>query len=115
MVPVLTIGEVFGGQVRTDHRQYDLMARSFVTYPDIMISSSIPYSFMCCSPHPSLSRLGTTFFLIPVKFGVWYSRMATLSSPNSSTKGASSEAQEGFGVSRVPRRASASIETLSSG
>ena len=30
MVPVLTIGEVVGGQVRTYHRQYDLMAYSIV-------------------------------------------------------------------------------------
>jgi hypothetical protein len=86
-----------------------------IAYPDMMISSSIPYSFMCCSPQPSFSLFGTIFFFRPVKFGVWYILMVTLSSPNSSISGASREAHEAFGVSLVPRRASESMETLSSG
>jgi hypothetical protein len=46
------------------------------------------------------------FFLKPVKFGVWYIRISTLSGPNSDTKGARREAHDGFGDSRVPLNAS---------
>ena len=76
-----------------------------------MISSSIPYNFMCCKPHPSLIRFGTYFLRSPVRFGVWYMRISTLSGPNSSTSGASRDAEHAEGVSRVPR--SASVRTLS--
>jgi hypothetical protein len=41
-----------------------------------------------------------------VRFGVWYIRTSTLSAPNSVIKGVRREAEEGSGVSRVPRRES---------
>lgn len=66
---------------------------------------------MCCRPHPSLILLGTYFLRSPVKFGVWYMRISTLSGPNSSIKVARREAEHAEGVSRVPRRAS--VRTLS--
>ena len=66
---------------------------------------------MCCRPHPSLMRFGTYFLRSPVRFGVWYMRISTLSGPNSSIKGASRDAEHVEGVSRVPRRAS--VRTLS--
>lgn len=69
---------------------------------------------MCCKPQPSLIRLGTCFFLRPVRFGVWYIRISTLS-PNSSARGARSEALEGSGASRVPRRQSVRMLTVSFG
>jgi hypothetical protein len=42
-------------------------------------------------------------------------RISTLLSPNSAMRGARSEAHDGSGVSRVPRRASVSIDTRSAG
>ena len=86
-----------------------------LAYPDMIISSSIPYSFMCCRPHPSLMRFGTYFLRSPVRFGVWYMRISTLSGPNSSIKGASRDAEHAEGVSRVPRRASVSTLSFNSG
>lgn len=71
----------------------------------------MPYSFICCSPHPSLNRLGTYFLRSPVRFGVWYMRISTLSGPNSSINGVRREAVHADGDSRVPRRAS--VRTLS--
>lgn len=61
---------------------------------------------MCCNPHPSLIRFGIYFFRKPVKFGVWYIRISTLSVPNSATSGARREAHDAFGDSRVPLSAS---------
>ena len=66
---------------------------------------------MCCKPQPSLIRLGTRCFLIPVRFGVWYMRISTLCSPNSATSGAINDAHDGLGASRVPR--SISVRTYS--
>ena len=85
------------------------------TYPDMINSSSKAYNFICCKPHPSLIRFGTTLFLKPVRFGVWKTRSSTRSSPNSSTNGASNDAQHGFGFSLVPLRASVMIDILRSG
>jgi len=79
-------------------------------HPESMISSSKPYSFICCSPHPSLIRFGMYFFFQPFKLGVW--NMAILTrSPNSVTSGARSVPHDGSGSSRVPRRASVKMET----
>lgn len=79
-----------------------------------MTSLSIPYSFMCCKPQPSFTRLGMIFLRRPVKFGVWYMRTSTRSG-NSATRGAKRDAHDGSGDSRVPRIASVSMETLRSG
>lgn len=84
-------------------------------HPEMMISSSTPYSFMCCSPQPSLMRLGMYFFRSPVRFGVWYIRISTLSAPNSDTSGASNEAQDASGDSLVPLKASVNILSFTSG
>lgn len=70
---------------------------------------------MCCRPQPSLMRFGMYFFLNPVRFGVWYMRISTLSGPNSDTSGARRDAHDGFGSSRVPRRASVRMLSFSSG
>ncbi|EFX03656.1 hypothetical protein CMQ_584 [Grosmannia clavigera kw1407] len=85
------------------------------TYPVSTISSSTPYSFMCCSPQPSLIRLGIHRLRRPVRFGVWYIRSSTRSAPNSATSGASNEAHDGAGDSRVPRSASVTIESFRAG
>ena len=82
-----------------------------ITHPDNMISSSMPYSFICCNPHPSLIRFGMNRFRRPVRFGVWYSRICTRSAPKSAISGARRDAVVGFGVSRVPRSASTRKET----
>lgn len=50
---------------------------------------------------------------IPVRFGVWYMQISTLSGPKSSTSPESKVAHDGCGVSRVPRKESVKIETLS--
>ena len=50
-------------------------------------------------------------FRRPVRLGVWYIRTSTWSG-KSTTKGDSSEAHDGSGVSRVPRSASVRIETF---
>lgn len=84
------------------------------TYPDNMISSSNPYSFMCCRPQPSFIRFGM-YLRIPVRFGVWYMRISTRSGPNSEASGARSEAEQASGLSRVPRRASVRMLSLRSG
>lgn len=86
-----------------------------MTYPDIIISSSTPYNFICCKPHPSLIRLGIYFFLNPFKFGVWYIRISTLSAPNSDANGASSEAHDALGDSLVPLSASVRILSFKCG
>jgi len=96
--------------------QYGLFGpRLKISYPDRIISSSIPYSFICCKPQPSLIRRGIHSFLRPVKLGVWNIRISTRSGPYSATNEERREAHEGLGVSRVPRRASVRIETLRSG
>jgi hypothetical protein len=84
-------------------------------YPEMIISSSIPYSFICCNPHPSLILFGIYFFRSPVKFGVWYIRISTLSAPNSDTKGASNDAHDGSGDSLVPLKASVRILSFNFG
>lgn len=66
---------------------------------------------MCWSPHPSLILFGTIFLRRPVRFGVWYILISTRSCPNSSTSGASNDAEHTPGVSRVPLRPS--VITLS--
>ena len=81
----------------------------------MMISSSMPYSFMCCKPHPSLIRRGSSRLRIPVRLGVWNMRTSTRSEPNSATRGASRDAHDGSGDSLVPRNASVRKETLRSG
>jgi hypothetical protein len=116
MVPIQAACEVFLGQIRAELRQYHMLAqRTYVAYPDRIISSSIPYSFICCKPQPSLIRRGIHCFLRPVKLGVWNIRTSTRSGPYFSTNEHRRDAQEGFGVSRVPRRASVRIETWRSG
>lgn len=84
------------------------------SHPESIISSSTPYSFICCKPQPSFILLGINRFLNPVRLGVWNIRTSTLS-PCSATNEARSEAHDCFGVSRVPRRASVRIETVKSG
>lgn len=84
-------------------------------YPERMISSSTPYSFICCSPHPSLMRLGIQRFFSPVRLEVWYMRIWTRSPPKSVINGANKDAVVGSGVSRVPRSASLRKDTLRSG
>lgn len=86
-----------------------------MAYPDMIISSSTPYNFICCRPQPSLIRRGIHFFLTPVRLGVWYMRICTLSEPNSVIKGVNNDAHEADGVSRVPRRASVRKDTWSLG
>lgn len=81
----------------------------------MITSSSMPYSFICCKPHPSLIRFGIYFFRSPVRFGVWYIRISTLSAPNSETNGARREAHDGFGDSLVPLNASVRMLNLSFG
>jgi hypothetical protein len=115
MVSVLPVGEVVAGEVGADWCQSNTEKWSPNTYPDIITSSSMPYSFICCKPQPSLSLFGTTLFRRPVRFGVWNIRISTRGSPNSSTRGVSSEAQHGFGASLVPRRPSVRIDTRRSG
>ena len=46
---------------------------------------------------------------------MWYMRISTLSGPNSVIKGASKEAHDGFGDSRVPRSASVRILSFNLG
>ena len=121
MISVKAIGEIVLGQISPliqlasleTHVIFVLILHS--TYPERIISSSMPYNFICCSPQPSLIRRGIHFFRSPVRFGVWNIRISTRSGPNSATKEHSREALEGLGVSRVPRRASVSIDTLRSG
>lgn len=60
-------------------------------------------------------RFGIYFLRIPVKFGVWYIRISTLSGPNSDTSGASKEAHDGFGDSLVPLNASVRTLTFNVG
>ena len=86
-----------------------------MSYPDMISSSSTPYSFMCCRPHPSLMRFGTSLFRKPVKLGVWNMRISTRSAPNSATNGARREAHDGSGASRVPRRTSVRIDSRTEG
>lgn len=117
MISIQSIREVVFGKIRAVPviSLQGLQAYFNGTYPEIMISSSTPYSFMCCKPQPSLIRLGIHFFFRPVKFGVWNIRISTRSAPYSDTSEHSNEAQDGFGVSRVPRSASVRIDTLRSG
>lgn len=71
MITIETIGEIVIRQVRSKPRLGTVNTRLRQDpYPDNMISSSNPYSFICCKPHPSFIRLGIYFFLHPVKFGV---------------------------------------------
>jgi hypothetical protein len=46
---------------------------------------------------------------------VWYIRISTLSGPNSETNGASKDAHDGSGDSRVPRSASVRILSFNLG
>jgi hypothetical protein len=80
-----------------------------------MISSSAPYNFICCNPQPSLIRLGIYFFRSPVRFGVWYIRISTLSAPNSDTSGANKDAHDASGDSLVPLKASVKILSFNLG
>lgn len=114
MIAVLSVCEVIVaevGSVGCISSVYLTTQVGRLAYPDMIISSSIPYNFMCCKPHPSLMRFGTYFLRSPVKFGVWYMRISTLSGPNSSIRGARRDAEHAEGVSLVPRRAS--VRTLS--
>lgn len=70
---------------------------------------------MCCRPQPSLMRRGMCRLRRPVRLGVWYMRSSTRAGPNSATSGASSDAHDGCGASRVPRRASVSTLSRRSG
>ena len=118
MVAVLSVGEVVVGKVGPGKLSLAGLAcicPRLRAYPDSIISSSTPYSFMCCRPHPSLILLGMCFFRSPVRFGVWYILTSTRSGPNSATKGASKEAHDALGASRVPRRASVRMLSLTSG
>lgn len=119
VISILAIGKVICRQIGSSVLvSIPGVARIFVlpeTYPDMMISSSTPYSFMCCSPQPSLMRLGMYFLRKPVRFGVWYMRISTRSDPNSATSGASSDAHDGFGASLVPRRQSVRMLSLTFG
>lgn len=116
VISVLPIGKVVVGKISpTSKLALNTKRSSHSSYPERMTSSSIPYSFMCCNPQPSLIRRGMVALRMPVKFGVWNMRISTLLSPNSSTRGARRDADDGSGVSRVPRRASVSIDTRSFG
>lgn len=117
VVTVLPISEVVVGEVCSlvIHQLWSFSRGMSFTYPDMISSSSTPYSFMCCSPHPSLIRRGINFLRKPKRFGVWNMRISTRSGPKSSTSGAKSDALDGSGVSRVPRSASVRKETLRSG
>ena len=70
VVSVLSIGKVVGGKVGAAELATAPNLRKCQTYPDMIISSSTPYSFMCWSPQPSLILLGIYFFRKPVRFGV---------------------------------------------
>jgi len=70
VVSVLAIGEVILGQICSASTLKQVFRDALSHYPDKMSSSSIPYSFMCCRPQPSLIRFGTIDFRTPVRFGV---------------------------------------------
>lgn len=112
MISILTICEIVCREIRPTIISLGSVIRWLFNYPDNIISSSTPYSFICCKPQPSLTLLGIYLFRSPVKLGVWYIRTSTLSGPNSATNGASREADDGFGDSLVPRRASVRILSL---
>lgn len=115
MISVLSICKVIRRKICTGKGQLLASIKSrHMRYPDKISSSSNPYNFMCCRPHPSFIRAGVKCFLKPVKFGVWNIRTSTLLGPNSATKEASNDAQDGFGVSLVPRRASVRKDTFKS-
>ena len=81
------------------------------THPLITTSSSIPYTFMCCKPKPSLNLFPTSFFNQPLCFslGVCHNLASTWSG-NSWTREQIKEAHEGEGdASRVDLRASVKI------
>ena len=117
MVSVLTVGEVITRKICPVQfsSAFCSPVNGKITYPEIMISSSTPYSFICCKPHPSLILFGMYFFLNPVKFGVWYILISTLSAPNSETRGASNDAHEAFGDSLVPLNASVKMLSFNLG
>ena len=120
MIAILAVRKVVGRQVgstapgQSTQPRRRSRARTHA-YPDRMISSSTPYSFMCCKPQPSLILLGMYRFRKPVRLGVWYMRISTRSAPNSLTRGASSDAHDGLGASRVPRSASVRMLSFNSG
>ena len=123
VISVLSIGEVIAREVRAGteyqcvihwYMADELRRRKRSSHPDMINSSSTPYSFICCRPHPSLIRLGIIFFRQLVRFGVWYIRTSTRCEPNSVTNGTRRLAHDASGASRVPRKASVRIETLRS-
>lgn len=118
MISVDTVGEVIIREIRSVTKRvscYQPHLTNGSSHPESIISSSIPYSFMCCKPHPSFILLGIHFFLRPVRLGVWNIRISTRSGPYFDTNEASNEAHDGFGVSRVPLRASVRMDTCNCG
>lgn len=114
VVSIKSISEVVVRKICTEQGQHSVSTCQNRAYPDSIISSSKPYNFICCRPHPSFILLGMYFFFQPFRLGVWNIAILTRS-PKEVINGASKVAHDGFGSSLVPRNASVRMDTSSCG